>query len=207
MGLMGVVSLPRPFVFRLNPDDPHPSPWIRVKLSIAIGRALHPQPSWDPLNELWEAFYPLEGLSSEQRDIFNGLERTIPGLVSLLTEHRPAALRGATLADAMDLREVRPARLRSLLRRWRESPREMYRARPLVAFAAIGQGRVEGQITPEEESTVLGKLLTHWALWSTLKAAAGCTRPQQAHKCSCQARPPRVENISGITRSMSWTIQ
>ena len=44
MGLMGVVSLPRAFVFRINPDDPHPAPWIRVKLSAAIGKALYPQP-------------------------------------------------------------------------------------------------------------------------------------------------------------------
>jgi len=40
LGLMGVVSLPRAFVFRLNFDDPHPAPWIRVKLSAAIGQAL-----------------------------------------------------------------------------------------------------------------------------------------------------------------------
>ena len=54
----------------------------------------------------------------------------------------------------------------------------MYRARPIVAFATIGQGRADGKITPEEESTVLGKLLTHWALTSTLEAAAGCAAPQ-----------------------------
>ena len=40
LGLIGVVSLPRPFVFRINVDDPHPIPWIRVKLSCAIGDAL-----------------------------------------------------------------------------------------------------------------------------------------------------------------------
>ena len=38
-GLMAVVSLPRPFVFRLDMEDPHPFPWIRVKLSIAMGHA------------------------------------------------------------------------------------------------------------------------------------------------------------------------
>ena len=46
MGLKGVVSLPRPFVFRLNVDDPHPVPWIRVKLSCAMGDALYPHPQW-----------------------------------------------------------------------------------------------------------------------------------------------------------------
>jgi hypothetical protein len=30
LGLIGVVSLPRAFVFRLDLDDPHPTPWLRV---------------------------------------------------------------------------------------------------------------------------------------------------------------------------------
>src|SRR5262249_21147629 len=30
VGLIGIVSLPRWFVFRVNVDDPHPFPWIRV---------------------------------------------------------------------------------------------------------------------------------------------------------------------------------
>jgi len=196
MGLMGVVSLPRPFVFRLTPDDPHPSPWIRVKLSAALGRTLHQHPMWDRLIELWESFYPPEGISPEYRETFAGLERTMPALVSILIGHRPAALKGLSLAEAMDLDEVAPTRLRDLLRRWRASPQEMYGVRPLVAFAALGQGRAEAQITPEEESTVLGKLLTHWALHSTLEAAAGCARPPKECKCRCESRVPAVEQIA-----------
>jgi hypothetical protein len=176
MGLMGVVSLPRPFVFRLNPDDPHPAPWIRVKLSAALGRALHPQPAWDRLARLWEQYYPIEGLDQGRRDIFAGLERSIPTLVRMLVNHRPPALRGVSLAEALDLDEVRPARLQRLLHHWRSVPRDMYRIRPLVAFAAIGQGRADGRITPEEESTVIGKLLSYWALQSTLQAASLCGR-------------------------------
>ena len=51
LGLIGVVSLPRAFVFRLNVDDPHPMPWIRVKLSAAIGEALYPHPQWRRLSD------------------------------------------------------------------------------------------------------------------------------------------------------------
>ena len=47
MGLMGVVSLPRAFVFRIDLADPHPTPWLRVKLSAAMGQALYPHPQWD----------------------------------------------------------------------------------------------------------------------------------------------------------------
>jgi hypothetical protein len=174
MGLLGVVSLPRAFVFRLTADDPHPAPWIRVKLSAALGQALYPQPHWQRLIRLWESFYPLEGLDPERMRLFTMLDRTIPALVAVLINHRLAALRGRLLTEVLELDERRPSRLRMLLARWRVAPEEMYRSRPTVVLAAIGQGRAEGTITPEEESTVLGKLLTHWALQSTLLASASC---------------------------------
>jgi hypothetical protein len=69
----------------------------------------------------------------------------------------------------------------------------MYDARPIVVFAAIGQGRADSKISPEEESVVLGKVLTHWALRSTLQSAAGC------------ARGAPEDLIS--TRRTSWQIQ
>src|SRR5262249_54984752 len=46
LGLMGVVTLPRAFVFRTAADDPHPMPWVRVQLSCALGNALYPDPQW-----------------------------------------------------------------------------------------------------------------------------------------------------------------
>ncbi len=174
LGLMSVVSLPRVFVFRVNTGDPHPTPWIRVKLSAALGQAFYPQPGWKRLMELWESYYPRTGAAPQQREVLELLERTIPELVNLLVNHRPPALQGRSLREALDTHALQPARLRALLSHWRRAPQHMYRTRPIVVFAAIGQGRVDGQITPEEESAVIGKLLSHWALWSTLQAAAGC---------------------------------
>jgi len=189
LGLMGVVSLPRAFVFRVNVDDPHPTPWIRVKLSAAIGHALYPQPAWSRLAELWESYYPLKRLSPMQARLLRMLEKTIPALVTTLVNHRPAALQGGSLSEALDLEQRQPARLRVLLDSWRRSPQGMYDAPPTVVFAAIGQGRVDGNITPEEESVVVGKLLKHWALQSTLQAAANCVAPVPgpAKPCGCHA--------------------
>lgn len=178
MGLMGVVSLPRAFVFRLDARDPHPVPWIRVKLSAAMGRALYPMPLWDRLIELWNSYYPTHSLNQELRETLAMLEHTMPELVTMLTHHQPAALKGRSLKEVLDLQELHPARLRSQLQRWRTQPEEMYKARPILTFAAIGQGRADGKITPEEESIVVGKLLTHWAISSTLEAAAGCADPK-----------------------------
>jgi hypothetical protein len=48
-------------------------------------------------------------------------------------------------------------------------------------FAVIGQAKINGKISPEAESTILAKLLTHWALRRTLDSSAACptlARPQ-----------------------------
>ena len=58
LGLIGVVSLPRPFVFRVDLDDPHPTPWLRVKLSAAIGNKLYPHPQWARIAALWRSLSP-----------------------------------------------------------------------------------------------------------------------------------------------------
>src|SRR5207247_8331482 len=100
------------FVFRINADDPHPAPWVRVKLSCAVGEALYPHPQWPRLAALWEAMYPRASLNANRRALFDALERTLPRFVACLAAHRPAALRGRSLAEVMPLRERDPQRLR-----------------------------------------------------------------------------------------------
>ena len=70
-----------------------------------------------------------------------------------------------------------PAQLTQLFRSWNEKPDEMYRAAPSLVFAVLGQASADGQLTPEDESALLAKLLTHWALRSTLDASAACAAP------------------------------
>src|SRR5262245_28725177 len=110
LGLIGVVSLPRSFVFRLNVDDPHPIPWIRVKLSCAIGHALYPHPQWQRLANLWEAYYPVAGLDDQRRQALRSLETSMPEFVRVLINHRPEALRGRSLIEAMATEERSPTR-------------------------------------------------------------------------------------------------
>jgi hypothetical protein len=172
LGLMGVVSLPRAFVLRVSLDDPHPIPWIRVKLSCAIGRALYPHPQWDNLANLWESYYPLVGLDEERHRLLLSLEASMPGFVAVLVNHRPRALRGASLLEAMAGDERQPVRLVAHYRSWRTSPRRMLAISPALAFAVIGQARADGQMSPEEESRILANLLTYWALHSTLETSA-----------------------------------
>lgn len=174
LGLIGVVSLPRAFMFRLNLDDPHPVPWIRVRLSCAMGQAMYPHPQWDRIAALWNSYYPLEGLEAQPRQLFAELLAAMPGFVGLLVDHRPRTLRGRSLKEALGVAERQPAQLAALFQTWRGAPAELYRASPTLVFAVLGQARANGQLSPEEESHLFAKLLTHWALRSALGGATTC---------------------------------
>ena len=172
MGLIAVVSLPRFFVFRVNPDDPHPFPWIRVLLSCAIGEALYPHPQWKQLARTWEELYPPAKLPPAATHLIAGLRLTMPRFVEVLFNHRPPSLGGRSLAQMMPLEERTPDRLRELHDRWRNDRAAMRKARPTLAFAVLGQARAAGVITPEREAHLLRGLIRHWALASTLQLAA-----------------------------------
>jgi len=174
LGLIGVVSLPRAFVFRLNFDDPHPTPWIRVKLSCAIGNSLYPHPQWQRVSKLWESYYPIADLDDERRDLLARLEQSFPEFVSVLINHRPNALRGRSLLEAMNVEQRTPARLAALFGAWSKAPRQLYRAPPSLVFAVLGQAKADGGLSPEDESNLLAKLLTFWAMRSTLDSSAYC---------------------------------
>ena len=172
LGLIGVVSLPRAFVFRLNAEDPHPFAWIRVKLSCAFGDALYPNPQWRQLAAVWESMYPARGLRPEMTNAVIALQNTMPDLVRAIVGHRPAALRGQTLGEVVRIPGRTPGRLLAYYRRWAANPNGLRRASPTLAFAVLGQARASGLLTPEKESRLLGNLITYWALRSTLDVNA-----------------------------------
>jgi hypothetical protein len=183
LGLIGVVSLPRAFVFRINLDDPHPFPWIRVKLSCAMGRALYPHPQWDRLDEIWEALYPRAGLDEERSRVIELLLDTMPEFVDLLVHHRPESLRGKSLREAVATGQRRPERLAALFEAWKLSPQRMRTAPPSLAFAVIGQARAEEKISPAVETGLLTGLLRHWALQDSINA--------KTCRCSAAKAEPR----------------
>jgi hypothetical protein len=190
LGLIGVVSLPRVFVFRLNGDDPHPIPWIRVRLGCAIGRALFPHPQWDRIDRLWQSYYPLDGLEPATRTLLARLHESMPDFVALLARHRPPALRGRSLAEALDVQARQPARLAQLYRAWSCRPQQMYLAAPSLVFAVLGQARSDGHVNAEEENVVLARLLTHWALRATLDTSYLCADvAQRAWPANTGANP------------------
>jgi hypothetical protein len=174
LGLMGVVSLPRVFVFRLNVDDPHPIPWIRVKLSAAIGEALYPHPQWRRLSAMWDSFYPPAGLPPQTLDLLGELQASMPAFVSILVNHRPRSLRGRSLMEVLETEQRQPGRLAALYRAWLDDPSRMYLALPSLTFAVLGQARAHGQLDADAESALFAKLLTYWALRATINMSEIC---------------------------------
>lgn len=177
LGLMGVVALPRYFVFRLNLDDPHPVPWMRVRLSCAMGRELFPHAQWDTLERIWLSYYPPADLDSGKRETIALLEKTMPGLATLIAHHRPKSLNGASLKEALETDQRQPAHLSALFRSWDSAPARMYEASPTMVFAVIGQARAEKLISPEAEGQIFSRMLKYWALRDTLDTAVNCAKP------------------------------
>lgn len=178
LGLMGVVSLPRAFVFRVDLEDPHPIPWVRMKLSCAIGQALYPHPQWSGLAQLWESYYPRGELDRERRDLLALLEATMPGFVTLLVNHRPAKLLGASLTEVLQINQRQPAQLVAHYQNWGGGLDKLRAAPPTLAFAVLGQVRANGVITPEQESRWLADLLTYWAARGAIANTADCVQQQ-----------------------------
>jgi hypothetical protein len=174
LGLISVVGLPRFFVFRLDMNDPHPAPWIRVMLSCAIGEQLYPHAQWKQLSHLWEQCYPLDGLAADSRTAFDGLLATVPQMAQTICAHRPQSLRGHSLGEALASPERHPLRLIETWERWSKAPREIFLAPPSLVFAVLGRARLSGALGADVESRLLENLLTHWALRSTLDISSLC---------------------------------
>lgn len=184
LGLMAVVSLPRPFVFRLDAADPHPIPWLRVHVSIAFGSHLYPHPQWQRLADMWRALYPTHGIDAEVLEVIRGCMAILPAFASLVAEHRPRTLRGRAFGEVLSSAALRPERLRERVEAWRREPGLVRSAAPCQVFAAIGQARADGQLSPRAEARALARLLKYWAVKSSLDTSAAC------------APVPRVRSVS-----------
>jgi hypothetical protein len=176
LGLVGLVSLPRGFVFRPSHDDPHPMPWVRVLLSCAIGNRLYPDPQWERLAATWRAMYPSSGIRPQLAELVAELRATMPDLVTVVVEHRPARLRGRSLGEVLRNPDLQREGLLRRFADWEAHPGRMVTAPPTLAFAVLGQARASGRLTPERESRLLRRLIASWAVRSSLETARATTR-------------------------------
>ena len=163
-GLLSVVSLPSYFVFRISTDGPHPFPWIRVKISLALGQALFPHPQWAALNQQWNALYPTNELSTDKQELIRRLEAVLPAFAGLVLGHRPASLHGNRVANIFPVAERQPERLQALYDAWQRQPSLREHSAPSLVFAVVGQAKADGRISTNDEVRVLSRMLERWAL-------------------------------------------
>lgn len=204
LGAINVFSLPRAFVFQVSPDDRHPPPATRVTLLCALGKALYPSAQWDGLSRLWQSLYPTNGLPEATRALFQRLEASIPDFVSALLEHRPRGLGGEPFGTVLRAPERQPAQLSAYYKQWRSTPAQMFRAPPTLALAVIGQARAQHKITPEQESDLVARLLTHWALRGTQTHPARRAAVESVRTTTHAARPNFLKGQHDARQRTDW---
>lgn len=175
LGLLAVVSLPRPFVFRIGGDDPHPTPWLRVQIVCAFGDALYPHPQWTALARAWQRLYPTDGLDPSVLRVLERLHGEIHGVVALVLAARPDSLRGTSIGEALADPDRTPTRLAAVFRTHRAS---IPRLPPSLAFAVLGQARADGRLAATHEGRIISDLLIARAL-SRVSAPTPCDGAQR----------------------------
>ncbi|MEO1007507.1 MAG: hypothetical protein AAFX79_02990 [Planctomycetota bacterium] len=163
-GLMGVVSLPLAFVFRVGLDGPHPFPWIRVVLSCRVGNTVYPDPIWSQLERSWRTMYPLDGAPAKTREIVQQLESTMDPFIDRMLSHRVSRANGDELRRIVRHGSRTPRALRSSRARVGMHPHRVAALSPTRALAYLGLARLDGALPAEQEHRLVGQLLQHWAL-------------------------------------------
>lgn len=169
MGLMGVVTLPRYFQFRINLNDPHPAPYIRVWLSCAFGNKLFPHPQWKKLWQMWNRFYPRHGLDQTTINILDTIEKCTGAFTNLVLQQSTKEMRGKKLTAFFPIAERTPENLKELFLLWKAKKISLQNMRPTLVFAVLGQAKADMAISPSQENSILTKQLRHWAFIRNLK--------------------------------------
>lgn len=163
LGLMGVVTLPKYFQFRLDLDDPHPAPYVRVQVNCAFGKAFFPHSQWDRIWNLWKMFYPIEGLPADKQELLQQLEAELPNFIDLINKHKLHSLKGKRLEELFPIKERQPARLQDYYQQWKKQPQLIEEASPTLVFAVMGQAKSDLLLQADEESRILTQQLRNWA--------------------------------------------
>jgi hypothetical protein len=114
--LANVVDGPTSAVYQLRVGDPHPFPFLRVMVNVALCRAWFGAGPWDDLAAVWRQRHPLARAPAETAALTRASLAVLPDVVDVCTRQPMAAFGGAPLSALLDPRRVSPAALHSLAR-------------------------------------------------------------------------------------------
>jgi len=174
LGVMTVVSLPPVFVVRVEQNGSHPTPWIRVKQSAAMGNELYPDLQWAKLAAVWEQLYPLSSPDDPHVERLRRMERALPAVAKIIADFRPPSLAGRSLREIVPSATRRPMNLRRRFESWKSDGKRILADDPTAVFAITGQAKFDGRLPTQEESRFLNQCLRRWALRRALDTGARC---------------------------------
>lgn len=167
MGLMGVVTLPKYFQFRLDVNDPHPAPYVRVQLSCAFGKKMYASNQWDRLWELWKTFYPKQNLKREILFALGEIDKVIDEFTSLVLSHSTTQMKGKKFIELFERSALTPGRLHQAYTQWKAGSLSPATLHPTLLFATLGQAKFDLALDATEENQLLTKQLRRWAFLRT----------------------------------------
>jgi hypothetical protein len=163
MGLMGVVSLPKYFQFRLDVNDPHPAPYVRVQLSCAFGKKMFASNQWDRLWELWKLFYPKQNLKREILFALDEIDKVVDDFTSLVLSLSTKEMKGKKFIELFEHSSVTPDRLKQAYKQWQAGNLSLNTMHPTLLFAVLGQAKFDLVLNATAENQLLTKELRRWA--------------------------------------------
>ncbi|WP_406356398.1 hypothetical protein [Streptomyces sp. NBC_00658] len=103
-------------VYRIRAGDPHPFPFMRVMLNVALCRRWYGTGPWDDVATVWEQRHPPGSAPGDAGALTRAGMAALDEIVDVCTRQPMAAFRGRALSAVLDPRQVSPAALGSLAR-------------------------------------------------------------------------------------------
>lgn len=154
--LMHVVSYPHEDVWKLDFEDPHPTPWLRALLSAHLGHAIWPSPWFARLAREWTRTFPLGSAARESKRTLSELQLELPRLARRLVAQPIPVWRGLTM------RQFVASRQRGFWHVDANSSTPLRAMPPTLAVATLGQRWLAGRDDSAVPHDIMRSLLRTW---------------------------------------------
>jgi len=109
--LQDVLSGSPGLVFQFHAGDPHPIPFLRTLLGVAMCREVFGAGPWDDLERHWLATYPLSKAPPRMREWLDTQRPIVSAVVKIVLHQPMQAFGGRTLLQHLPMAELHPSRL------------------------------------------------------------------------------------------------
>ena len=156
-GLKDVLALPPGLALKVSPTDVHPTPYLRVLLSLQWCRNAWGKGIWDEWSTHWQRLYPLRK-DKEGHALIRTAAHYFPVVNEVLFQKKFKELGGRRLPDLFSLPELHPRELKVAAERLKNGQPAAGAGRPAVQLAAYRYLFDHSKISVE----ALDQMMTDW---------------------------------------------